>query len=195
MLIDIVAVALLVMALFKGLSKGLIIAVFSFLAFIIGLAAALKLSALAAAYIGTNVDVSQRWLPTLAFFLVFFVVVLLVRLGAKFLEGVARIAMLGWLNKLGGFVFYLLLYLFIFSILLFYGSQLHLIKPETAEASVSYGYIQPLAPKIMSGLGAVIPIFKNMFDDLLNFFQNASHKNPSVSDSFLHNHVNTVTFR
>ncbi len=46
MLIDIIVVILLVMAIFKGLRKGLIVAVFSFLAFLIGLAAALKLSTL-----------------------------------------------------------------------------------------------------------------------------------------------------
>ena len=57
MLIDIIAFILLLVAAFKGLRKGLIVAVFSFLAFIIGLAAALKLSTAMADYIGENVDV------------------------------------------------------------------------------------------------------------------------------------------
>ncbi len=94
MLIDIIAVILLLMAVFKGLRKGLIVAVFSFLAFIIGLAAALKLSTVMAAYIGDNVAVSQRWLPFIAFIVVFFIVVLLVRLGGKFLQGFVQIFIL-----------------------------------------------------------------------------------------------------
>src|SRR5215213_7859769 len=128
MFIDIIVLVLLIWATFKGLRNGFVVGVFSFLAFIIGLAAALKLSALAAAYLGNNTNIGQRWLPFIAFALVFFIVVFLVKLGAKAIEGLLRVAMLGWLNKLGGVVLYVLLYLFIFSVLLFYAVQLHLIK-------------------------------------------------------------------
>src|SRR5687767_11342986 len=115
MFLDIIVLILLVMALWKGIRNGLILGIFSFLALIIGLAAAIKLSAVAAEYIGKNVSISERWLPIIAFAVVFLAVVLLVRLGAKALEGVLNLATLGWLNKLGGFVFYALIYLFIFS--------------------------------------------------------------------------------
>jgi membrane protein required for colicin V production len=186
MLIDVIALALLILSIYKGFRKGLIVAVFSFVAFIVGLAAALKLSAAVAEYIGSNVNISQRWLPVIAFLVVFFVVVLLIRLGAKALEGVVQVAMLGWLNKLGGIIFYILIYFFIFSILLFYAQQLHLIKPQTTEISVSYPYIQPIGPKIMSVLGSVIPAFKDMFDQLLQFFQNVSDKNNPAQYSFLY---------
>ena len=83
MLLDVIAIALLVLAVYKGLSKGLIVALFSFIAFIIGLAAALKLSAIAAGYIGDTISISEKWLPVIAFIVVFLVVVLLVRLGAR----------------------------------------------------------------------------------------------------------------
>ena len=65
MLIDIIVLVLLLLAAFKGLRNGLILALFSFLAFVVGLAAAIKLSAVAAGYIGSAVNVSQRWLPVL----------------------------------------------------------------------------------------------------------------------------------
>lgn len=185
MIIDIIALVLLVLALFKGISKGLIVAVFSLLAFIIGLAAALKLSAVVAEYIGSNVNISHRWLPVLAFFLVFLIVALLIRLGARMLEGIASAVMLGWLNRIGGVVFYILIYFMIYSIVLFYATQLNLIKPETAQASVTYGFIQPMAPKVMDVLGLIIPIFKNMFDKLLQFFQNVSDKKHPAQYSFL----------
>ena len=177
MFIDTVALVLLVIAIFKGFTKGFIVALFSFLAFIIGLAAALKLSALAAEYIGNAVSISQRWLPVIAFLVVFLVVAIAIRLGAKMLEGAVKLAMLGWLNRLGGIIFYILIYFFIFSILLFYAGQLHFLKPETMEASVSYPLIQPIAPKIMAVMGAIMPFFKDMFDQLLQFFENVStHK-------------------
>ncbi len=177
MLIDVVVLLLLLLAIFKGLRKGLIVAVFTFLAFIIGLAAALKLSTAMAAYIGDNVAISQRWLPFIAFILVFIIVALLIRLGAKLLQGAVQMAMLGWVNRIGGVLFYILIYFFIFSLLLFYATQLTIIKPSTIQASVSYGFIQPFGPKIINLLGSVVPVFKDMFEQLLHFFGTVADKN------------------
>lgn len=176
MFIDVIAIGIIILSIIKGFRNGLVIAVFSLLAFVIGLAAALKLSAVVAAYLGTTTNISQRWLPILAFALVFFIVVLLVRLGAKAIEGGLRMVMLGWLNKLGGIVFYLLLYFFIYSIILFYATQLHLIKQETIQTSVAYPIIYPMAPVVMDALGGIIPFFKNMFTELENFFDHLSRK-------------------
>ena len=176
MLIDVIAFVLLLVAAFKGLRKGFIVAVFSFLAFFVGLAAALKLSAVTATYLGNTVSVSQRWLPFLAFLLVFLLVVLLVKLGAKLLQGLVQTMMLGWLNRLGGFLFYVLLYFFVYSILLFYATGLRLITPAAIESSTTYNWIEPWAPKLMKVLGTVIPFFKNTFAELLRFFDAAGKK-------------------
>jgi membrane protein required for colicin V production len=170
MFIDVVFVALLFLAAFKGLRNGLIVALFTLIGYIVGLAAAVKLSAVAAGYIGRTITVSDRWLPLLAFVLVFVAVVVLVRLGARALEGVVQVAMLGWLNRLGGVLFYMLLYIFIFSIALFYLTQIHFIKPEAQQTSVTYLYIEPLGPKVLDGLSAVVPLFKNMTAELETFF-------------------------
>lgn len=176
MIIDFIAIGLVILSIIKGFRNGLVVAIFSLLAFVIGLAAALKLSALVAEYLGTNTNISQRWLPILAFAVVFFVVVLLVRLGAKAIESGLRIAMLGWLNKLGGIVFYFLLYFFIFSIILFYATQLNIIKPETIQTSTTYPIIYPMAPVVIDALGSIIPVFKNIFSDLESFFDHLSKK-------------------
>ena len=176
MLIDIVAVALFILAVFKGYRKGFVVAVFSFLAFVIGLAAAVKLSALVAVYLKASTNISQKWLPVLAFALVFIIVVLLVRLGAKAIEGALNMAMLGWANKLGGILFYGLLYLFVFSIVLFYAEKLQLVKASTMETSIIAPYIRPLGPKAIDALGWIVPAFKNMFAELETFFDGLSKK-------------------
>jgi membrane protein required for colicin V production len=170
MFIDGIVTLLLVLALFKGWRNGLVVAIFSFLAVVVGLAAAVKLSAVAADYLGRNVSLSERWLPFVAFGAVFVGVVILVRLGAKLIESALQAVMLGWLNRLGGALFYALLYLFIFSILLFYAAQLHIIQPQAQQASVAYPYLAGLGPKVINGLGVVLPFFKNMFAELEAFF-------------------------
>ena len=104
----------MVMAVFKGLKKGFIIAFFSVIAFILGLAAAIKLSATMATYLQNSVSISGKWLPFVSFAIVFLVVVLLVNIGGKLLQKTFEFAMLGWLNRLGG-ILYIILYLIIFS--------------------------------------------------------------------------------
>ena len=178
MILDILVAIIVILAVIKGYSRGLIIALFSVIAFIIGLAAALKLSAVVADHIGNAVKVSDKWLPIISFAVVFFIVVLLVRLGARFIQKTAELAMLGWLNRLGGILLYTGLYILIFSILLFYADQLGLIKPETKNESVTYTYIQPWGPKLMDSLGSIIPIFKGMFQDLEIFFESVSKQVP-----------------
>ncbi len=170
MWIDIIVVILCLLALFKGLSNGLVLAVFSFLSYLIGLAAALKFSAVVAAYLGHHWSVNGRWLPFLAFSLIFILVVFLVRLGARAIESVIQVATLGWLNKGCGILLYAFLYLFIFSIVLFYGEQLHVFRKETAAASVTYPYLYKIAPLVMEWLAGIIPLFKNLFADLKQYF-------------------------
>lgn len=178
MIIDIVVAVILILAIIKGYRLGLIVALFSFLAFIIGLAAALKLSAVVADHLGKAIKVSDKWLPIISFAVVFLIVVLLVRLGAKFIQKTVELAMLGWVNRLGGILLYAGLYILIFSVLLFYADQLNFIKQETKTESVTYNYIQPWGPKLMDGLGKIIPIFKGMFQDLEDFFDGVSKQVP-----------------
>lgn len=181
MILDIIVAVILILAIIKGYRQGIIVAFFSLIAFIIGLAAAIKLSAVAAGYIGKAVKVSDKWLPIISFVVVFLLVVLLVRLGAKFIQKTVEIAMLGWANRIGGILLYVGLYLLIFSVLLFYADQLNFIKPETKIESVTYSYIQPWGPKLMEGLGKIIPVFKGMFQDLEDFFDSVSKQVPPAN--------------
>ena len=178
MVLDIIVAIILILAILKGYRQGLIVALFSVIAFIIGLAAALKLSAVVAGHLGNAVKVSDKWLPILSFAVVFLIVVLLVRLGARFIQKTVELAMLGWLNRVGGILLYAGLYVLIFSVLLFYADQLGFIKPETINDSVTYAYIQPWGPKLMDGIGKIIPVFKGMFEDLEVFFDSVSKRVP-----------------
>lgn len=176
MILDILFAIVLILAVFNGYRRGLIVGVFSFIAIIVGLAAAIKLSVVVAGYIGKSVKVSDEWLPFISFIVVFIVVVLLVRWGANLIHRSFQVAMLGWLNRLGGIILYLAIYIAVFSVLLFYAGQLQLIKQETIDKSATYSFIRPLGPKAINAFGAVIPFFRDMFVELENFFEGISHK-------------------
>lgn len=170
MIIDIAFVIVMILAVFKGISKGLILGIFSLLAFIIGLAAALKLSVVVAAYLKDNSGSFSKWLPLISFTLVFIAVILLVSLLARLIKKTIQFAMLGWLDSLGGIVLYILINTIVFSIFLFFADKLFLIQPSTIQDSNVYSYVAPWGPKVIDNLGSIIPIFKDMFTQLQDFF-------------------------
>ncbi len=171
MIIDIAFLVLVFLALKKGYSKGLIVAIFSLLGFVIGLAAAIKLSALVAGWLGTQLNVTQQWIPIISFAVVFVGVVYLVKLGAALVEKSVKFVLLGWVNKIGGILFYALLYCIILSIFCFYAKQLKIITPNISNDSKVYSFIEPIGQKVINGIGDVIPIFKNLFSQLEHFFE------------------------
>src|ERR1700744_6520026 len=111
MTIDVLFLLFMVMAIFRGLKQGLIIAVFSAVAIVIGLAAAIRLSTAVASWGSANTHLSSRWLPVLAFVLVFLGVVIVVRLGARLAEKAVDLALLSWINKLAGVILYAAVYI------------------------------------------------------------------------------------
>ena len=178
MIIDLILGIIILIAIFKGYQRGLIIGLFSLVSVIIGLAAAMKLSTVVAGYIGEAVNVSDEWLPVISFAIVFIVVVLLIRLGANAIERTVEVVMLGWLNKLGGIILYVAIYTVVFSVLLFYAEQVNLVRSETIEKSISYSYVQPWGPRVINSVGSVVPLFRDMFAELELFFENVSKEIP-----------------
>ncbi len=174
MIIDIVFAILIVLAVIKGYQRGLIVGLFSLVAVIIGLAAAMKLSTAVAGYIGKAVKVSDEWLPVISFAVVFIVVVLLIRWAANAIENVVEVVMMGWLNKLCGILLYTTIYILVFSVLLFYAEQVNIIQQETIDKSVTYSFVQPWGPKAINGFASIIPFFGDMFSDLKDFFGEVS---------------------
>jgi membrane protein required for colicin V production len=140
-MLDIIFAIVIVIALFKGYKKGLIIALFSLIAFIVGIAAAVKLSAAVASYFQPHHSSSSKWLVVLSFVVLFLAVVLI-----------------------------------IFSVCLFYADKIHLFEKATLSESLAYPYVQPIGPKVIEGLGKWIPLFKNAFSELEDFFSSVSDK-------------------
>lgn len=176
MAVDVIFLILMIFAIFKGISKGFIVAVFSLLAFIIGLAAALKLSATVAKHLQDKMNMDGYWLPVLSFAIVFIGVALLIRWAAALLKKAVSLVFLGWIDSLAGIALYAIIYLMVFSVILFFANRIHLVTPEIRADSKTYFFIEPLGPKVMSLVGKVLPFFSHMFSDLNRFFERVSKK-------------------
>jgi len=169
-IIDIIFAGLLLFAIIKGLRKGLVLAVFSFFAVIVGLAAAVKLSTVVAGWLQRNTNIGMQWLPLLSFVIIMVAVALLVRWCASLIEVGLDLVLMGWINKIGGVLLYMILYITVLSVCLFYARQMNLLQAQTFEQSYSWGFIQPWGPKAIGALSIVLPVFRNMFGELQQFF-------------------------
>jgi membrane protein required for colicin V production len=145
MVIDLVFLGMMIVAVFNGVKNGLIVALFSIVAWVLGLIAAFKFSDVAAAYIDDLIHVSPRILSIISFMVVFMLVVLLVNLGAKLIEKTVQLTMLGWFNRIGGIFFYVLLYTLIFSVIVYFAEKTKLVNEETISSSKVYGWVKPIA--------------------------------------------------
>lgn len=172
--IDIVFAILMVLAIYKGYTRGLIVAVFSFIAVSLGLAAALKLTTVTALYAQEQWGLHSRWLPVLCFIALFVGVIFVVRLGATLVQTLVEAVMMGWLNKLGGIILYSAIFITAYSVLLWIANQLYWLSPELKMQSVVYPWIEPLGPMMMDLWGKIVPFFKDMFENLQSFFDNAA---------------------
>ncbi len=175
-MIDIIFCVIVILAIIKGWRRGLLLALFSVICCLVGLAAAVKLSAVVAADLGSDFRISSRWLPVAAFIIVFIGVALLVRWAANLLEKALKMVFLEWLNKLGGIVLFVILYISIYSVLLFYGTHVHFISSAAIQSSHIYPLIAPWGPGVIHFIEKFIPFGQDMFKQLEAFFDRIAHR-------------------
>jgi membrane protein required for colicin V production len=176
MFIDIPYFILLLLAVYKGYNRGLIVAIFSFVGLIVGMAAAIKFSAFVANWLSKNTHIGLGWLPVLSFLLVFIGVVALIRLMAGILQKSVEFMFMGWMNKVCGIVLYGALFTMTFSVILFYAVQLNVLTTESISTSKCYGFVKPWASFVINGIGKVFPIFRGLFTQLEAYFQSTARK-------------------
>ncbi|MFM7645719.1 MAG: CvpA family protein [Sphingomonadales bacterium] len=179
MLIDLLWLGLLLIAGIKGYKRGLIVGVFSFVAVLVGLAAAVKLSVVASDYMRQYTSLAGGWIPLLSFFAVFVAVVLLIRLAANAIEEAVKVITLGWANKVGGVLLYAALFTLTYSVVLFYLSSMGLFSKETIQDSVTISVLLKLGPWTIEKMAIVFPLFKDMFSALQQFFSDVRAQFPS----------------
>jgi membrane protein required for colicin V production len=170
-MIDILFIIIIFLAIIQGWRKGLILALFSVFCGLAGLAAAVKLSAVLATHMKSDLHLTSRWLPVIAFTLVFVMVVLITRWAARLLEKLIRLVLLEWLNKLGGILLFIILYLSVYSIILFYGTQTKIISKQAVADSDVYSLIAPFGPAVIRFITGFIPYGTDMFTALEGFFE------------------------
>ncbi len=170
-------VLMLAVAAFSGYRKGLIVEVFSFLAFFLGLFLAMRLS-----FPVTRYFFEDSPLITLISMVVFFVLFLFlvwgIKLAASWIKTVVNLTLLGWVDNLLGAFASTVKWLFILSVVMWIFESFGIELPlEWTSDSMVYSILQPIGPALYGWLSEYFPIFHDLIKE--------SPKAPVPSEAFL----------
>jgi membrane protein required for colicin V production len=176
MAIDIACLVVLAFAFFRGYKRGLIMAVFTVAAYVIGAFATMHFSFLVSDYLAANFNISGTWLPIVAFAITFFLVVLLVRWLGKLMEKAMTRVLPTAFNRFIGSLVYMSLALVLLSLLYNVASAGDVFKDDLVARSVFAPHLDNFAGLIHDHIGDVIPFVEQLFDRIDAYFEEAAGK-------------------
>lgn len=154
--IDIILVALFIIAGFHGYKKGFVSQFASLAGLLLGIWGALKFSDFTADQLVKYFQLTTEYLHLIAFGVTFLIIVFIVHLIGKAVEGVFELAFLGFANSILGVIFGVLKMAFILSVFLIIiekaDTKVNILPNDIAEKSIFYRPIARLAPSIFPEL-------------------------------------------
>lgn len=173
--LDIFFVAVFVLGAIKGYVKGLIVEVFSFLAFFIGLFMAIELTIPISSLLFRDSGFFQV-ITVLVFMGLFLVIVVLINLTGRFIKKAVNIVFLGLVDNVLGSIAAIFKWTFILSVMIWvFGSVGFTLPKNLTEGSFCYSYVQFMGPEVFDWLSRVLPFIREMIDSL----ENIGDRNPS----------------
>ena len=162
MILDCILLVLMLLAFIRGWKKGLLWAICSFIAVLLGIIIALKLSGEFSEYLFVQQILTSKYTMIISFVILFLGTLFLFRMLIKLIEGVLDKLFLGWINHLLGALLYSFFVVFIVSTFCWLANQIQLLKPAMKAESKSYAYIEPVAPKTIDLISKYTPFCKDM---------------------------------
>lgn len=169
-ILDIVILVILIPAIIRGLSKGLIEQVVAFASIFISAILAFLFADKVGDYLNQWVTVDHNVLWILSFVIIVIISVALFNLSAKLISKIVSAVNLGWINRTLGLVFAVLNTVLVIGLLLMWFTNLNAstfhLSTGFMDESVLYGWIKKFTD-------FVFPFLQNLFDKFshVNFQQ------------------------
>ncbi len=158
-ILDIILLICFIPALVQGFRKGFISQVIAIISIIAGVWMSARFASVACGWLSQYIQGSEQVLKVVAFALIFIVVIAVLAVVGKLLEGTIKLVMLGWLNRLLGVAFSLLKAGLIIGLIIMAFCSLNntfqFVSEETLNSSV-------LFPPLKDTAYTVFPYLKEM---------------------------------
>lgn len=163
-ILDIILLICFIPALVQGIRKGFIAQAISIISIIAGIWASARFANAVTAWVSQYISASEQVLKIIAFALILIVVFLVLAALGKILEGMFKLVMLGWLNKLLGVVFALLKTGLIVGLVIIAFNSLNdtfdFVKQSVLNDSVLYPPLKKLAYEVFPYLKDMLTLTK-----------------------------------
>ena len=151
--LDIVILILLIFAFIRGIFKGFVLGLSSFLGIVVSIYIAKYFAAPVILFAESLLGVSQNLSPVAGFLITFLAALLLFHFIAVLIDKFVNLVALGWLNKFLGGILFLFKYLFIISVFfnLFHHTNewLGIVSDEEIQKSSLYAPVRKIVPAIL----------------------------------------------
>ncbi|MBL0741797.1 CvpA family protein [Chryseolinea lacunae] len=163
-IIDIVLIVFILIGAVGGYKEGFLIEMFSLVGIVLGVLGGFKLMGWAMVMLANRFNIDEKVLPYIAFGVVFVAIVVAVSLLARMLKASVNKTLLGSADQVAGAVLGMLKTTFMLSILLWIVDSLDIKFPSRyTEHSWVYPMVARVAPKVTQWIGAILPVFKDVF--------------------------------
>lgn len=168
MVIDIIFVITAIWGFYLGFSRGIIKTVFTILSLVFGLMAAFKFAPAATDFLESTFNNNNPLMFLAGFLLSFVVTMLVIRMIAKALEGILKTANINIINQILGGVLVSGILIVVYSTLLWFGSEAHIVKDAEKEDSRTYVFLKEVPEHAKVITGRLKPVLLDFWDHSVN---------------------------
>ena len=164
MVIDAILGILVLWGFYIGFSRGIIKTVFTVISYAFGVMAVIKFGKPATNFLKQAFNTDEAYMFIAGYLLAFFLTIIIIRLIAQSLEGLLKTANINVINQVAGGILFASLNVLIYSALIWFGTQSHLISDKSIEESKTYVYLEQFPAKMRHFWDVVSPTFKQFWD-------------------------------
>ncbi|MCK5839556.1 MAG: CvpA family protein [Bacteroidales bacterium] len=152
-ILDIIFIIPIVWFAYRGFSKGLIIGITTLVALILGIYLSIRFSDIVAAFLMSNFDWDEKYIPIISFAITFVGVVIVIYFLGKILEKFIDMIALGFINKLLGGVFGIVKAVVLLSVIIYiinsFDRQQKVFTEKLQQGSILYEPVESVVPRIL----------------------------------------------
>ena len=168
MAIDIMFLLSLVSGFYIGYSRGIIKTVFGVIALMFGFLAAFKFAPGMTKFLETSFNSTNPLMFLAGVALSFVLAMFVIRLFARGLEGALKTANINVINKLVGGAVLGVFMVVIYSVILWFGDQAHIVNDEAKQTSKTYIVLKDIPGKAMVVANQIKPVFQEFWDQSMD---------------------------
>ncbi len=183
MALDIIFAICAVWGFYIGFSKGIIETVFTTLSIIFGLIVGFKFAPDATRFLTQITGVESPLMFVAGFLLAFVLTMALIRLFAAGLENLLEAAHINIINRVAGGLLLASIFILLYSVLLWFADQSHLVPDDTKAQSLTYDYVKEFPGKVREVYEMLAPDLRKAWEESVEMIDRLKEETANRTES------------